>query len=130
MPQVGMEFPSGNQVVLEGCLLKQSGSLMVQRHNRHAYRLAGNIPDLQANLGRWVQVAGYEKEATPQSENAGSGNLQTVFVVQQLEQTGPGCQPQLPITIAVPGEAGGLGYKAPATTTKSLRQATSGSITD
>jgi hypothetical protein len=130
MPDVSAEYPSANEVVLAGCLLNQAGSLVLQRNNEHPYQLAGDLSSLQPSVGKWVQVAGHAQEQMPQAEFANSGSIPTQFVVQQLQQTGPVCNPILPTTVAVSGEAGNEGYAAPISTTKSLRQPTSGTLTE
>jgi hypothetical protein len=127
MPEAGTPFGGGSMVSLAGCLVRRSGQWVLdQQETNREYRLSGELANLQPNEGRWVELGGNPKEEMPQ------GDRQTFpadFVVQKLQQVGPGCQPNLPRTVAVPGESGNKGAAVPITTTDSLNQPTSGTVT-
>ncbi len=103
MPQVGVAYGNIGEVMLEGCLVRQDGKWLLKRGNEHEYTLAGDLSNFQSHRGRWVRLNGFAREEMPQADTQ---KTSAVFEVQKLEETGPDCDKNLPVTVAVPGEAG------------------------
>ena len=126
MPQAGYSFGGGSMVNLAGCLVRRSGQWVLdQQETKREYRLSGETADLQPNEGRWVELGGNPKEEMPQGDKQ---NVAAVFVVQKLSRRSWMRAEPSP-NGSRGGRIGKQGDAVPITTTDSLNQPTSGTVT-